>query len=422
MKKILVAIDNIEVLNYIKKTKNYDVYERDISYQEGVIEFLSKNKTDYIITKDTLPGKMTKEIYIKQIRMIMPSIKIIVFVEELNNKYKEFLFANEVFNIVEQRQITEELILEVITNAEEKVVYKAAEQINEKNGVLMEQGSLYNPQNLQLKVITKHVISIFGTSGAGKSYISNIISNIISGKLKIKTLLIDLDIQNSSCDIYNNLSGEKNGLSNIINEIDNGNFTDKTFNKHIYKEQEHKNLSYLTNNSSLFECQNKLSEKYYKDILYKAKENYDAIIIDTPNSLFLDATFFSITNSDTIMFVINPNYISVRQARKYLDLLINVWNIPKHKIFLIVNRCKKDSLSVSQIESLMDGVNVKLEIEENNNINNILNGLSNIDIEEVGKLNNVYNIFGKDLIKKEKKKESKEKLIYKLIERMSVKK
>lgn len=418
MKKILVAMDNEDILNDVKSIDLYEVYDKDISYKEGVLEYLSKNQVDYILTKDTLEGEMTKEIFIKQIKLVAPKTKIIIFVQSLDDIYKSFLFANEVFNIVEQKQITRKLLEEIIEDKNSKVIYKITETEGEKsckeNG---SKGSYFerDDQGKNVKLVTKQTLAVFGTSGAGKSYVSNVISNIIGKNLGLETLMLDLDIQNGSADIYNNLKGGINGLSEIINEIDNNSFTSQTFNKHVNKENNKNNVSYVTNNSSLFECQSKLANKYYERILTKAKSNFDVVVIDTPNSIFLDVTHFSLTNADTIIFVINPNYISIRQSLKYLDLMINVWNIQKEKIFLVVNRVKKASLGKKQIESLMPDIKIKLQIQENQNIESILNELSSIKIDQIDNLNSVYEIFGKNIFQQKlNKKQSFKKLFEKI--------
>ena len=92
MKKILIAMDNDDLVSKIKKTGKYIVYDKAISFDEGVLEFLSKNLVDIIITKDKLNGNMTREIYLKQLRLIAPSTKIIVFTNALDETYKGFLF------------------------------------------------------------------------------------------------------------------------------------------------------------------------------------------------------------------------------------------------------------------------------------------------------------------------------------------
>lgn len=57
MKKILIALDTEGVINKIKRTGKYKVYDKDITYQEGVLEYLAQNDVDVIVTKDTLERK-----------------------------------------------------------------------------------------------------------------------------------------------------------------------------------------------------------------------------------------------------------------------------------------------------------------------------------------------------------------------------
>ena len=68
----------------------------------------------------------------------------------------------------------------------------------------------------------------------------------------------------------------------------------------------------------------------------EAEKNYDEIIIDLPSAPFLDVVPFSLMQADKILFVVNPNFISIRQAVKYIDLMVNVWQIDKEKIYLII--------------------------------------------------------------------------------------
>ena len=79
MKKILIAIDNDEIYNKFKDVDEYDVYNRDIVYKEGVLEYMAKNNVDILITRDDLEGNMIREIYIKQIRLLNSKVRIILF-------------------------------------------------------------------------------------------------------------------------------------------------------------------------------------------------------------------------------------------------------------------------------------------------------------------------------------------------------
>ena len=204
MKKLLIAFEGENLVEKLKKTGKYIVYDKAISFQEGVLRYLSQNVVDVIITKDDIAGDMTKEIYIKQLRMIAPESKIIVFTNSLNEEYKGFLFANDIFDIIESDSISFLETLSIIDNKEGQVIYKNRE----------------NKSNKSVNVISKKLVAVFGTSGAGKSYFSSALSQIISKKIKLNTLLLDMDVLNSAIDIYNNINSYDNSLLNVMEDIE----------------------------------------------------------------------------------------------------------------------------------------------------------------------------------------------------------
>ena len=369
------------LLEQMKKTGKYLIYEQDILYMEGVLEYLSKNNVDILITKDTLSGDLTKQMYIKQIKEISPNTKVILFTENLNEEYKGFLFANNVFNIIEDKEITFSKIFNVIESKENNVIYS----YNIPDKLQTNQGSKID--------IPKQLISIFGTSGAGKSYVSSIIGQILSKIMKLNTLLIDMDIQNPALDIYNNIDGEVNALYYVMEEVDNDCFNSSVLKEFSKRERENRRLSFLTNNLDMYECQNRIAPSYY-NILYKeAIKNFDMTLLDMPASPFLDVVPFSLSKSNIIFFVINPNFISIRQAHKYLDLMINVWNINKDKIKLIVNKTSKDSLSIKQISSMLKDYDICLEIARDDEIEQVINGIKKIDITKIKNTYEFQNVF-----------------------------
>ena len=210
-----------------------------------------------------------------------------------------------------------------------------------KNNNIISKTDMSNRNNLN--ILTKQKICVFGTSGAGKSYIASILAQITSRKLKLKTLLVDMDVQNAAIDIYNNLNSSGNNLQYVMEEIDRGSFNSQMLNEVISKEKKRNGkLSFITNNMGIYECQNKLSEEYYSKLYAETENEYDVLILDMPATPFLDVVPYSLTKADKIFFVVNPNFISLRQATKYLDLLTNIWKIQKEKIWIIVNRVKKN--------------------------------------------------------------------------------
>jgi len=409
MKKILIAVDNIEIYNEIKTEEKYEVYERDIVYKEGVLEYISKNNVDIIITKDDLEGQMIKEIYIKQIKLLLPHVKIILFVKEMENKYLEFLYNNNIYNIIDSKEeISKQKLLDYIESNKESRMYVDSEDMAYQNIVI----------NNSINVVTKKKIAVFGTNGAGKSYISSLIANMLSKKLNMNTLLLDLDVENSAMDIYNNLNCNNNMLSDIVKDVDNHTLNNKNFNSNVHKKGK---LSFITNNSSIYECQNSFSIKHYEKIYEIASQKYDVIVADVVSNVFLDVTYYSLKNADVVMFVINPNYISIRQSVKYLDLINNVWNIDKNKIKLIMNKVTENSLSQEQVEALLQEYKVCMQVEYDDNLENVINGISKLNENTVKEDKEIYKIFGVEKNNVQEKTECKKtNFLYSLFKKEGV--
>lgn len=385
MKKILIAMENEGLIEKIKKCGKYAVHSYDIDTKKDVLEYLKKYSVDVLITKDFLKGEETKQDYIRTIRTLAPKMKVILCVQSLNEEYKGFLFSQNIFNIVEGEEVSFSDIFNMIDSTQNTIILKS------NNSVINE--NIKNKSNL--KVFTKQKICVFGTSGAGKSYISSILAQIISRKLKLNTLLVDMDIQNAAIDIYNNLNNSGNNLQYVMEEIDRGSFSSQMLNEIISKEKKKNGkLSFITNNMGIYECQNKLCEEYYSKLYLETENEYDVLLLDMPATPFLDVVPYSLTKADKIFFVINPNFISMRQAVKYLDLLTNIWKIPKEKIAIIVNRAKKESLSLKQVEAILSGYNICLKMDEDLRLEGIINGISELNISNVNRVDKLEEFLG----------------------------
>lgn len=401
---IVVAIGNEQLKNKLEEVFQNELYKYDITYMEGVIEYLSK-KRDYnehitLITRDNLNGNLTKELYIKQIRLANCNVKIILFTQNLTEKYKEFLFANEVFNVIEGEEIKIEELIESINN-DDKIVYK------ENNIKLEETTSSYNT------IISKQFISIYGTSGSGKSYISSEISKLLSKKLKIKIAMLDMDIQNPSIDIYNNLNTTSNILTNIVEDIDKKRDINEVIEKNLFNV---KNISYLTNNTSIFECQNKFNNTYYNKIYKTCMCKYDYVIVDLPSSPFIDIVEYTLNLSSVIFFVVNPNYISMRQASKYLELMTKLWTISKDNIHIIINKNQRNSLELEQIKSFFSGYDIVSIVNFHNNLEGYINGAIDSIYEKLNETK-ILNSLGVKNVDNYSEKTLKNKLVSMIIKK-----
>ena len=387
---IILAIDNEFVREKITEIYAEKVHKYDLVTKEELIEFLSIKKEPYIvITKDNLAGNLDSKMYVKQMRLASPESKVIYVVEKLDSEYKQFLFANEVFNILESSNLN---INNIISSIEEdnKVVYK---EVKEENiGSIKEPFFEYKVE-VENKIIHKKKIAIYGTSGSGKSFISSIISKYISNDLNVSIALLDMDIQNPSIDIFNNIDNNSDGLTQMIDDLDKRRNVSDIIDKYMIKDKDNKKLWYMTNNASIFDIQNKFSNKYYEKIYTGIMEKFDFSVIDLPSSPFLDVVPYTLTECDNIFFVINPNYVSIRQAIKYIELLTKLWNISKDKIKIIVNKAQKNSLENVQIENLLEGYEILLNIPYVKDIDSYINGaISNINLEI--DMKKIYKYFG----------------------------
>lgn len=380
--KIVVALKNEFIFERLKEKYKEKIYKFDFNTKEELIEFISKSKEEYIvITKDTLDGKIDSKMYIKQLKIVNKNIKIIYIVENLNSEYKQFLFANEVFNILEMNNLDENVIYEAIEE-DKNIVYK--EKIIKENN---------SKARIKNNILAKRKIAVYGTSGSGKSFVSSILSKHISKDLGVSLALLDMDIQNPSIDIFNNINSNNDALSNIIDELDKKKNIDNVIEKFMINDKDNKKLWYMTNNASIFDIQNKFSNKYYEMIYNNISKKFDYTVIDLPSSPFLDVVYYTLFSCDNIFFVINPNYASIRQAIKYLDLLNKLWNIPKEKIKIIVNKMQKNSLENIQIENILDGYEIVLNIPYVKEVDSYINGaISNITLNL--DTNKVYEKFG----------------------------
>lgn len=401
MKNIITAVQNDELIKKLSKMGKYIVYEQDIGNAENVLEYISKYKPDIIITKDNISKKMTKEIYLKQIRLISPTIKIIVITEELSLEYKSFLFSQEIFNIIESPKARFETIFGMLESSNKQVVYKS------ENTNKLELSQDFN-------IFTKQTVAVFGTSGSGKSYIASLLGQIFSKKINLNTLLVDMDIQNPALDIYNNLDARTNILDMVMEDIDKDQFIKGSLSDSCIRSKTNGKLSFITNNIGIYECQNKINNQHYEMIYNDVLNNYDVTVFDLPSSPFLDVVSYMLLKVNKIFFVVNPNFISIRQAVKYLELLENIWKIKKENIYIVINKYTNESLSEKQILAILKDYNVILKVGYQIEIEEIINGIRDINTDSVEKLEGIYKMFNLNIEVRDNLRSNKD-LLYKRI-------
>ena len=97
--KILTALGNNFLYQKLKNDTELKIYKNDILYREGILEILKiKKEFDLIIIYEKLPGEISFEKIIENIKIINKKIKIIFLLENKNNNLEKILYKNKINN------------------------------------------------------------------------------------------------------------------------------------------------------------------------------------------------------------------------------------------------------------------------------------------------------------------------------------
>lgn len=349
--KILVALDNKEIKEKLNIKYGNKVYNYDFSYKEDVIEYLKRYSDDYIIlTRLDLPGNISYKEYILSLKNLSNNSKIVIIVNKLNIDDRKFLYANEIFNIIEGNEIDIDVIYNQI-ETEDKVVYKTIyKKTNENN--------------------TRRSIAVLGTNGAGKSFVSYLIANSIAKYTKKNVALISMDSKNSCQEILGNINCIDYETSEYINEISKN---EENVEKYVNQSNYYKNLWYIISKNNYNQKNN--NNINIKKFIENLENKYNYVVFDT-STCYLNTDISQLIDwVDEIIFVINPNYISLKQAKFLLDFLSNSLNVKNNKIKIVVNKIGEFSLDIRQIKSILKLDNKIMNIKYLKMLEGYINGI-----------------------------------------------
>lgn len=349
--KILVALDNNEIKEKLNIKYGNEVYNYDFSYKEDVIEYLKRYSDDYIIlTRLDLPGNISYKEYILSLKKLSNKSKIVIILNKLNIDDRKFLYANEIFNIIEGNEIDIDVIYNQI-ETEDKVVYKTIyKKPNENN--------------------TRRSIAVLGTNGAGKSFVSYLIANGIAKYTKKDVALISMDSKNSCQEILGNINCIDYETSEYINEISKN---EENVEKYVNQSNYYKNLWYIISKNNYNQKNN--NNINIKKFIENLENKYNYVVFDT-STCYLNTDVSQLIGwVDEIIFVINPNYISLKQAKFLLEFLSNSLNVKNNKIKIVVNKIGEFSLDIRQIKSILKLDNKIMNIKYLKMVEGYINGI-----------------------------------------------
>ena len=106
MQRVLTAMGSCELNKRLKEIKDFNVYEKDVQYKEGIIDILKIDKFfDVIIIYENLDGEIDIRNLIKKIKLINSDINIIFILDEKNENMEKVLFNENIKNIFYNSEI-----------------------------------------------------------------------------------------------------------------------------------------------------------------------------------------------------------------------------------------------------------------------------------------------------------------------------
>lgn len=367
MKKIITAMGNPQLNIKLKEINKYEIVSKDIQYQEALLEILDNKKdVEILILSELLSGEINIKEFILNIKKIIPSIEIILFLEKENEELKNFLISKGIFKIYLNNELSMEEIINIIDNLninsnedirEEIKILK--EMISKENNNKLEKKQKINKKNNNQNINGK-IISISGLYGSGKSIISAILGVYFKSK-RIKTLIIDFDIFNNS---ISTIFGVKKVPKNINKE-------NIVFESLIIKRNKY--LDLVCGIEFLFNNDNKIDDYKLKELFNKIKNKYDLIIIDTSSETYFKYSKLILNNSDKIIFLMGSNAVEIKKAKDLLRIYIEDWLIQKQKINILFNKININFVKNIIIKNIFNEIKIIGKIKFNNNYNLLIN-------------------------------------------------
>ena len=296
--------------NELTKEENIQVIEKDLLYQDAVIETIESNENiDYLLLNENLPGENLNE-FINKIEKLRP-IKIILFVDKIKKEQNQF--QNQIYKIYENGEVTLEEIKKIIK--EENYTYELEQEIRNLKRIIEEKNKEKEKSILNKLIrIEKEkeyqkqgkVISI---AGFGSFFKTRFIIDLINGIKNKQVILINMDILD-----YEKEDNLKTSLKD--------------------------NIKIERASKILFHNNKTITEEELAKKINQYKKQYDYIIVNNSAECFFELNKRILNEADKILFVIEKNIKDIKISNNLLKIYENNWKVDTKKIDIVLNNIK----------------------------------------------------------------------------------
>jgi Mrp family chromosome partitioning ATPase len=380
IKKILTALGMPNINNKLI-AKDIVIKSNDIQYKEGILEYLETDKEiDYIIIFENLPGNISTQDLISKIKEINNEIKVIIYSNN-ENKDNNKIYYNVykiIYKIEDIKQIEEFKENRKSRNNNQNM------KNNENNNKDMKNNKNYNqkikinkgnyqdninfhkkPTYIQRSLANKaldndidrngKVISIAGTTGIGKSTFSILFAQNIKGN---KKLVIDFDVLNNSIHTILGINQYSKEIQKKIKENRKEELNFDYINIKDFITKTKYGIDIISGMNLIFGSDNQNSPTKIRNIIKKAKSEYDVVVIDTSSYGLLDYTKEIFKVSDNIVFISGANILEIKKTKKLLKIYEEEWGIERRKIQIMFNKYTEESIDTQVLRNIFNNYNV----------------------------------------------------------------
>lgn len=393
--KVITAIGDEYLNNKLKEQYNIEIICNDIIYKEGILEIIEKYEDiDLLIFSELLAGEIELKELIEKIKEKNNKIKIIIILEEKNEKLENYLYSKGINKIIYDNKINFDELLNLI-NSEGENEEDLKEEINKlKNIILENQNNKNKLNNKKLiknnkiknkeKIINNNYNNILNNSEINNNFNKNNNSKKYIKKYiilnKLKNIKIFRKI-NKNKKIFNNNSNSKKiisivgprGAGKSIISVNLAKINIYTKNKILILDFDFFNNSIYTIFGTKKHLINnlKMNNNYFPD--EKNIKNYNEIDEEKNNKIIINYILNNIIkinkkidliSGDILLNNKKNNFNKINNNKNINFNLINSENI-NEKINLLINKLNKiydliiiDNSSENNIEILKNIINL----------------------------------------------------------------